>query len=218
MFTGIIKGIAPVVAINEQTNFRTHTIKLTDYLLQGLAPGDSVAHNGCCLTVTGINGNCVTFDLIKETLQMTNLGLLQVGDLVNMERAASLQVAIGGHLMSGHITCTAELSKIVASVNNRHMWFSLMKKNLQKYIFYKGYIGIDGISLTVNKVVKNYFCVHLIPETLFRTTLGKKQLGDLVNIEIDLQTQAVVDTVERLLATSKLAKKCFIQVAYSRGE
>lgn len=205
MFTGIIKGIAPVVAIHEKTNFRTHTIKLNDYLLQGLAPGDSVAHNGCCLTVTGINGNCVNFDLIKETLQITNLGLLQVGDFVNLERAASLKVEIGGHLMSGHITCTAELSKIVASVNNRHIWFSLMNKRLQKYIFYKGYIGIDGISLTVNKVVKHYFCVHLIPETLLRTTIGKKILGDLVNIEIDLQTQAIVDTVERVLSTSKLA-------------
>ncbi|PLR49500.1 riboflavin synthase [Chimaeribacter arupi] len=201
MFTGIVQGTAPVVAIDEKPNFRTHVVQLPAEMLPGLALGASVAHNGCCLTVTSIDGDRVSFDLIKETLRLTNLGALQVGDRVNLERAARFSDEIGGHLMSGHIICTAEISKIVTSEHNRQVWFRIANAEYMKYILHKGYIGIDGISLTLGEVVKDRFCVHLIPETLERTTLGKKRLGDVVNIEIDPQTQAIVDTVERVLAS-----------------
>ncbi|RLR18491.1 riboflavin synthase subunit alpha [Sodalis-like symbiont of Bactericera trigonica] len=200
MFTGIVQATVPIIAIEEKDHFRTHYVRLPAALLPDLAIGASVAHNGCCLTVTGITDDVVSFDLMKETLRLTNLGALTVGDEVNVERAASLQAEIGGHLMSGHIMCTAELSKIVASENNRQMWFTVADRALMKYILHKGYIGVDGISLTVGEVTGYRFCVHLIPETLMRTTLGKKRLGDSVNIEIDPQTQAIVDTVERVLA------------------
>jgi len=159
-----------------------------------------VAHNGCCLTVTAIEGDRVSFDLIKETLRITNLGALQVGDKVNIERAAKFSDEIGGHLMSGHIMTTAEICKIIQSENNREVWFRPQDAGQIKYILRKGYIGIDGISLTVGDVTKTKFCVHLIPETLERTTLGSKKLGHKVNIEIDPQTQAIVDTVERVMA------------------
>ncbi|MGU0015380.1 riboflavin synthase [Escherichia coli] len=132
------------------------------------------AHNGCCLTVTEINGNHVSFDLMKETLRITNLGDLKVGDWVNVERAAKFSDEIGGHLMSGHIMTTAEVAKILTSENNRQIWFKVQDSQLMKYILYKGFIGIDGISLTVGEVTPTRFCVHLIPETLERTTLGKK--------------------------------------------
>jgi len=201
MFTGIVQGIASLVSIEEKSNFRTHVIELPEELLPDLETGASVAHNGCCLTVTAIEGNRVSFDLIKETLRITNLGELEVGSVVNIERAAKFNDEIGGHLMSGHIATTAEISKILTSENNRQIWFKVQDQSLMKYILHKGFIGIDGISLTVGEVTATRFCVHLIPETLERTTLGKKKLGHRVNIEIDPQTQAIVDTVERVLAS-----------------
>ncbi|SNC58800.1 riboflavin synthase subunit alpha [Sodalis endosymbiont of Henestaris halophilus] len=201
MFTGIVQATAPITAIEEKDHFRTHHVCLPDYLMLDLTISASMAHNGCCLTVTGINDNVVSFDLMKETLRLTNLGELKVGDEVNLERAASMKTEIGGHLMSGHIICTATLIKIVKSENNRQIWFFIPEKTLMKYILYKGYIGVDGISLTVGEVADNCFCVYLIPETLLRTTLGKKRLRDSVNIEIDAQTQAIVNTVERVLTS-----------------
>lgn len=199
MFTGIVQGTAPIIAITERANFRTHVMKFTPELLVGLETGASVAHNGCCLTVTKIDGENVSFDLIKETLRLTNLGALQPGDVVNIERAAKYGDEIGGHVVSGHIVTTAEVSKIFTSEDNHQIWLSIYDKSLMKYILHKGFVAIDGISLTVGDVINNRFCVHLIPETLARTTLGKKRLGDKINIEIDPQTQAIVDTVERVL-------------------
>ena len=203
MFTGIVQGTAEIVAIEEKELFRTHIVRLPEDLLPGLALGASVAHNGCCLTVTAIDGDRVSFDLIKETLRITNLGELCVGDVVNIERAAKFSDEIGGHLMSGHIMTTAEICKIIQSENNREVWFKLQDAAQIKYILHKGFVGIDGISLTVGDVTKSKFCVHLIPETLERTTLGEKRLGHKVNIEIDPHTQAVVETVERVLAQSE---------------
>ncbi|WP_145483335.1 riboflavin synthase subunit alpha [Yersinia aldovae] len=217
MFTGIVQGTAPVVAIEEKSNFRTHIVELTDEMLPALALGASVAHNGCCLTVTEIDGNRISFDLMKETLRITNLGDIKVGDVVNLERAAKFSDEIGGHLMSGHIICTAEIAKIYTSENNRQIWFRMPSDDLMKYVLHKGFIGIDGISLTIGEVVGNRFCVHLIPETLQRTTLGKKRLGHRVNIEIDPQTQAVVDTVERVLAQRDIAHAATVVDKAVRG-
>ncbi|MGA4364704.1 riboflavin synthase subunit alpha [Pantoea ananatis] len=200
MFTGIVQGTAEIVSIEDKGLFRTHVARLPADLLPGLALGASVAHNGCCLTVTEINGDLVSFDLIKETLRVTNLGDLKQGDVVNIERAAKFSDEIGGHLMSGHIMTTAEICKIVRSENNREVWFKIQDPLQMKYILHKGFVGIDGISLTVGDVTKTKFCVYLIPETLERTTLGGKTFGDRVNIEIDPHTQAIVDTVERVLA------------------
>ncbi|MBN7120943.1 riboflavin synthase subunit alpha [Erwinia billingiae] len=205
MFTGIVQGTAEVLAIEEKPNFRTHIVRLPAELLPGLELGASVSHNGCCLTVTEVQGDLVSFDLVKETLRITNLGDLNVGDTINVERAAKFSDEIGGHLMSGHIMTTAEISKIITSENNREIWFKPQDAQQMKYILHKGFIGIDGISLTVGEVSKTKFCVHLIPETLARTTLGAKRLGDRVNIEIDPHTQAIVETVERVLAQREAA-------------
>lgn len=109
--------------------------------------------------------------------------------------------------MSGHIVTTAEIAKIITSENNLQIWFRIFDQTLMKYILHKGFIGIDGISLTIGDVVNNRFCVHLIPETRDRTTLGRKRLGDKVNIELDPQTQAIVDTVERVMAQQALTVK-----------
>ncbi len=204
MFTGIIQGTARSVAIHEKINFRTHVIEMPSDLLEGLEPGASVSHNGCCLTVSAVEGTYVSFDLIQETLRLTNLGTLVLGDKVNIERAVKFNDEIGGHMMSGHIVCTAIITKILVSENNYQMWLSISNESLMKYIMNKGFIGVDGISLTIGEVINNCFCVYLIPETLGRTTLGKKRLGDKVNIELDLQMRATVDSVERVLTDRKV--------------
>ncbi|MCD9497650.1 riboflavin synthase subunit alpha [Photobacterium carnosum] len=200
MFTGIIQGVAQVINIDKKENFQTHIIRLPNELIQGLTLGASVAHNGCCLTVTHIEQQLVSFDLMQETLNVTNLGLLNVGDYVNVERAAKFGDEIGGHAMSGHIMATAIVSAVNISENNHQVWFSV-PTHLMKYIFAKGYIGIDGISLTIGEVKDCCFNVNLIPETLQRTNLESRTINDVINIEIDPQTQAIVDTVERVMAT-----------------
>jgi riboflavin synthase len=199
MFTGIVQGTAEVVDILEKENFRTHTIRLPQNELERLKPGASVAHNGCCLTVVSIENDLVKFDLMHETLRVTNLGELKVGDQVNYERAARFGDEIGGHQMSGHIIAMAEVTKVLESENNRQIWFR-MPEDLMRYVFTKGYIGIDGISLTIGDVENDQFNVNLIPETLERTNMDGRKPGDLINIEIDPQPQAIVDTVERVLA------------------
>lgn len=204
MFTGIVQGMAEVVAIEEKQDFRRHVLRLPQGLTDGIELGASIAHNGCCLTVTEVNGDLVAFDLMAETLRLTNLGALQVGGRVNVERAAKFGDEIGGHAMSGHIMCLARVDEIVRSPNNCTVWFSLPAE-FAKYVLAKGYIGIDGCSLTIGSVEGNRFCVHLIPETLQRTIIQFRQVGDAVNIEIDTQTQAIVDTVERVLAQRQLA-------------
>lgn len=204
MFTGIVQGVALLIAIDKQPNFRTHVIEMPYKLLSGLKLGASVSHNGCCLTVTSMDSTMVTFDLINETLRVTNLGELALGDQINIERATRFNDEIGGHLMSGHILCTAEIVKILISEKNTEIWLRMPNATLMKYMFHKGFIGIDGISLTIGQIVNNQICLHLIPETLERTTLGRKRLGNKVNIEIDLQTQAVVDSVDRILTHRKM--------------
>ncbi|MGY2966687.1 riboflavin synthase alpha subunit [Ewingella americana] len=143
MFTGIVQGTGTLVSIDEKPNFRTHVVKMPAHMLDNLELGASVAHNGCCLTVTEVNGDLVSFDLVKETLRLTNLGDLQPGSEVNLERAARFDDEIGGHLMSGHIICTAEVAKILTSENNRQIWFRMPHEDLMKYVLHKGFIGID---------------------------------------------------------------------------
>ena len=198
MFTGIVQGTAQIVDIIEKENFQTHIIELTPSLLEGLQMGASVAHNGCCLTVTAINADRVSFDLMQETLKVTNLGDLIIGSPVNIERAARFGDEIGGHQMSGHILFTAQVTEVINSDNNCQIWFEIPEQ-YKKFIFSKGYIGIDGISLTIGEVKNLQFNVNLIPETLQRTNIGSRKPGDRINIEIDPQTQAIVETVERVM-------------------
>ena len=200
MFTGIVQGMGRVVSVEQPAaDFRTHTVELPEDMAGGLQTGASVAHNGCCLTVTEADGRTARFDLMAETLDKTNLGRLKAGDLVNLERAARFGDEIGGHLMSGHITAITEILRIERTGHNTTMHFALPAA-LKPYILPKGFVGLDGCSLTIGSVGEDSFCVHLIPETLRRTLFGTRQEGDTANLEIDPQTQAVVDTVGRILA------------------
>ena len=202
MFTGIVQSTAAIINILKKENFQTHIIELDDSLIEGLQSGASIAHNGCCLTVTEINGNQLSFDLMQETLNVTNLGDLEVGNRVNIERAARFGDEIGGHQMSGHILFTATVTEVIQSENNCQIWFQIPEQ-FKKFVFTKGYIGIDGISLTIGDIKSDVngttFNVNLIPETLQRTNIGSRKPGDRINIEIDPQTQAIVETVERIM-------------------
>lgn len=200
MFTGIVQGLGTIIAINQPSaDFRSHTVALPKHASQDLQIGASVAHNGCCLTITEFSGSHARFDLMGETLAKTNLGSLKIGDAVNIERAARFGDEIGGHVMSGHIIAQTEILEIINNQHNKTIWFRL-PETLKPYIFSKGFIGLDGCSLTIGDVEETRFNVHFIPETLQRTLFGMRQVNDKINVEIDAQTQAIVDTVQRLLA------------------
>ena len=182
MFTGIVQGIGTITAIDRPApDFCTLTVELPEHLADQLQTGASIANNGCCLTITEIHGNQVRFDLMAETLAKTNLGALQTGDAVNLERAARFGDEIGGHVMSGHIIATTAITRIDESAHNRTLWFAL-PETLKPYILTKGFVGLDGCSLTIGDVTEQEFNVHLIPETLERTLFGTRRVGDIINI------------------------------------
>lgn len=197
MFTGIVQGIAVVEDITAVTGLSTFAIRLPDNAAEGVSIGASVAINGTCLTVTRQSGNTLYFDAMQETLTLTTLGDLKPGQAVNFERAARIGDEIGGHLLSGHVHTTANVAEVLRPENNVTLWFEVPEPWV-RYIFPKGFIAINGASLTIGEVEGNRFNVHLIPETLRATTFGTIEEGMKVNIEIDSQTQTIVDTLARL--------------------
>ncbi|MBQ0831599.1 riboflavin synthase subunit alpha [Marinobacter sp.] len=197
MFTGIVQGLATVEEVTAATGLSTFAIRLPDNRMEGVNIGASVAINGTCLTVTRQAGTTLFFDAMQETLSLTTLGSLKPGDTINFERAARIGDEIGGHLLSGHIHTTASVVEILRPENNVTIWFDVPGQ-WARYIFPKGYIAINGASLTIGEVVGNRFNIHLIPETLRATTFGAINEGAQVNIEIDSQTQTIVDTLARL--------------------
>lgn len=199
MFTGIIKKTRPVTAVKRNQSILSYAVSFDDELLDGLNTGASVSIDGTCQTVVSIKEKDVWFDAIDETLKKTTLNNLHVGTIVHIERAARFGDEIGGHVLSGHICCTAKITK-VEDEDGRYVMFFHCDPSWSKYLFPKGYVAIHGASLTLVDVdaKKGIFSVHLIPETLRLTTLGQMKVGDRVNIEVDTATQAIVDTVERL--------------------
>jgi riboflavin synthase len=200
MFTGIVQELLPVNGIDHGADLSRLTLKM-GALGDGLQLGASVAINGTCLTVTQHDADTTRFDIIKETLSTTNLGRLDVSSKVNVERSFKVGDEVGGHVVSGHVSTTATLDHLHHEGNDRVLTFKV-EPRWQNYIFHKGYVALDGASLTVSSVNREASCfsVSLIPETIERTTLGLLSVGGVVNVEIDSQTQAVVDTVERVLA------------------
>lgn len=199
MFTGIVQGMGEVVGIGTTDGICHLTVDLGPHA-DGLTPGASVANNGTCLTASGIDGSLVRFDVIAETMERTNLGALAVGDRVNIERSLRFGDELGGHVLSGHVSGTATVCEIIADGANRTMWFEV-DPSLMRYLMWKGWVALDGASLTISGVDRavSRIAVSLIPETLERTTLGHVTVGDLVNLEIDAHTQAIVQTVQDLL-------------------
>ena len=205
MFTGIVQAKVMVSFVEHTPKFTRYALQFTDDLLTNLKIGASVSINGVCQTVVAIEEQAVYFEAIAETLRCTTIPTFATGSLVNIERSAKFGDEIGGHLLSGHVIGTATISHITATSAGEHILTFSCNPDWMKYILYKGYIAINGASLTVQSVdPRGEFSVHLIPETLRITTFDTAQEGHLVNIEIDTQTQAIVDTVERVLASREI--------------
>lgn len=206
MFTGIVQTKLPVAEVLKAEGLTTFVFEFNDKLLEGLETGASVAINGTCLTVRSIDGHRVCFDAIAQTLNVTNLGQIEPGTVVNLERAAKYGDEIGGHVVSGHVMDQVRVTEVVDSANNRVVWMQ-RPEALAPYLLDKGFVALNGCSLTIAEVKDDRFAVHLIPETLEVTVFGDIVAGDWVNLEIDAQTQAVVDTVRRLIGNQDGLKK-----------
>jgi riboflavin synthase len=203
MFTGIVEELGVVEGIEEQSDAIRLSVR-GPHVTTDVSLGDSIAVNGCCLTVAERDGETFTADVMRETLTKTSLGVLEVGSRVNLERAVTPQTRLGGHIVQGHVDGTGRVVRREPSEHWELVELEL-PADLGRYLVPKGSITVDGISLTVVEVSSGAtgdsgsFTVSLIPETLARTTLGFKAIGDPVNLEVDV----IAKYVERLVAPSK---------------
>jgi riboflavin synthase len=194
MFTGIVEELGTVAAVEDQGDAIRLTVRAAT-VLEDAGLGDSIAVNGCCLTVADRTGDTWTADVMQETLDKTSLYGVRPGDSVNLERAVTAHTRLGGHIVQGHVD---GVGTVVARTPSEH-WEVVeiaMPPALARYLVDKGSITVDGVSLTVVEAREDGFTVSLIPETLARTTLGTRQPGDRVNLEVDV----IAKHVERLLA------------------
>lgn len=201
MYTGIVQGLEKVVEIRKGNGFITIIVSDQQGFFADVFIGASVAVNGVCLTVTTIDREQqqIHFDISNVTLELTTLKSLKVGDEVNIERSAKVGAENGGHNLYGHIEGTAQVTQIERRGETLHINLQIPAGNI-KYFFLKGFIGLNGCSLTVNHVdrVKSEISIDLIPETLRLTTWKSVQVGDEVNYEIDQMTRTLVDTLENI--------------------
>lgn len=193
MFTGIIETYLPIVEISQTPMVRRLWL---EHPWKDLGHGESIALNGCCLTIAELRGNRVGFDVIKETLEKTNLGLLSTGDHVNVERALRVGDRLDGHFVQGHVDGRAKLVRKVETPAEVRLAIE-PPAELKKYIVTKGSVSIDGVSLTVASInPDSTFEVALIPTTLQLTTLGSRPLGWLLNLETDIVSKHIVAWLE----------------------
>ena len=198
MFTGIVEELGEVVGLERHGDAARLTIRGST---QGTSNGESIAVNGVCLTVTDITDGTFTADVMGETLERSGLGALTAGDPVNLEQSVRLADRLGGHLVQGHVDATATIISRTPAANWDQIRINLPSR-ISRYVVEKGSIAVDGISLTVSALsppgtaeAESWFEVCLIPETLKRTTLGTREPGDTVNLEVDV----IAKYVERLL-------------------
>jgi len=197
MFTGIVQAVATVSVLVDKPGLRSFTLAFPAGFCDGLEIGASVAVDGVCLTVTErIGDDAANFDVMQQSLALTTLDTLKVGSRINVERAARDGAEIGGHPLSGHVDFQAVLASVRQPENN-HVLRIAVPAPWMRYVFAKGYIAVNGASLTVADANKaeGWFEVWLIPETLRMTNFADKAAGDALNIEIERGTQVMVDTV-----------------------
>ncbi|MBL7054293.1 riboflavin synthase [Candidatus Woesearchaeota archaeon] len=194
MFSGIVEGLRKVVKINSKKDFSTILVDLGVFS-KGEKIGDSISVNGACLTIAKLEGSLASFDIIKETLDKTDLGDLKKNDKVNIERSLKIGERLDGHFVLGHVDGIGIIEKKIQDEDNCVIWISL-PKNLEYGLIPKGSIGVEGISLTIADIKENKFAIALIPHTLKITTLGIKEKGDKVNIEIDYLGKWIKKIVE----------------------
>lgn len=208
MFTGIIEELGVVEGIARKENFLRLGIRAKK-ILENLKVGDSVAVNGVCLTIVEISSDVVSFDCIAETLKLTNLGRLKFDDKVNLERPLRADSLLSGHFVSGHIDGTGRILKKVNKAEQLDLYVKANQEILD-YLVPKGSIALDGISLTLVDIGKDNFSVSLIPHTLKMTTLGFRNVGDLVNIEVDI----LAKYVKKIFLNRENKEKKFLTEAF----
>ncbi|TQS30966.1 riboflavin synthase [Microbispora sp. KK1-11] len=196
MFTGIVEELGEVVALEPRGDSARLTVRGA-VVTADAGHGDSIAVNGVCLTVADAEGDSFTADVMKETLDRSSLGALRPGSRVNLERAVRADQRLGGHIVQGHVDGTGEVLSREPGEHWEVVWLSL-PANLARYVVEKGSIAVDGVSLTVAGVTDDSFSVSLIPTTLELTTLGRKQPGEPVNLEVDV----IAKYVEKLTAAT----------------
>tara|TARA_B100000959_G_scaffold275482_1_gene328930 strand:+ start:384 stop:1007 length:624 start_codon:yes stop_codon:yes gene_type:complete len=199
VFTGIVERTGIVTEIVHSKNLSKLTVQTSTEFCQDIKIGASVCVDGVCLTICTIDNDKLKFDIMMETLSVTTFDSIKEEDIVNIERSMKLGDEIGGHLLSGHVSSTVKISKIETPENNHILTFQT-SSDVLKYIFPKGYVALNGVSLTIGEVdkVKKTFNVYLIPETLRLTNLQNKLIGNRINIEIETQTRNMVDTISEI--------------------
>ena len=198
MFTGIVKAASPVTHAEVVSGVMRLVVETPPGFTAALERGASVAVNGVCLTVVEWTDNMIAFDVIDESLRRSNLGAITPGSIINLERAARFGDEIGGHCLSGHVHTQAQVVEVQTNAGNVAMALKVDPK-WTPYVISKGYIAINGCSLTIGDVDDTVFWLHLIPETREVTNLDACAPGTMLNVEIDHQTQVIVETVERYL-------------------
>ena len=201
MFSGIVQKLCRISQIQKKANILKLEVDLKE-LATDLKLGASVAINGVCLTVVSIQNTIVTFDVIYETLRLTHLGQLAVNDSVNVERSLRVGDEIGGHQVQGHVDGTGMITQVDDEHFQYKVWISFDPK-FQYYLIPKGWITVDGVSLTLVDIRKDVFSVCLIPETLQRTTLGLKKENAIVHLEFDPFVKTIVEIQSKFRAETQ---------------
>lgn len=209
MFTGIVQGVATLESVTDRGGVVTWTVSFPSGALAGISQGASVSLDGCCLTATGLLGaDRATFDLVPETLARTSFAKAAKGSRLNFERSLRFGDEVGGHILSGHVDFVAEVASVRELGESRVVAFRC-SPDWTRYLFTKGYVALNGTSLTLTAVDKaaGEFSISLIPETLAKTTFGQSTAGLLINVEVDRSTQAIVETVERVVREMGIAPR-----------
>lgn len=206
MYTGIVQELGRVESVVEQPGYRTFAVACSIGFLDGLEVGASIAIDGTCFTATSVGtmeggASGFTVDAVDATLAITNTGRLRPGSRVNLERSSHVGAEVGGHIIAGHVAGTAPITRFTKEHPGAAIELAL-PEDLRRYVFPKGFLAVNGASLTVETMdpATGAVRINLIPETLRKTNFVDHAVGDPLNIEIDAQTRTLVDTVERVMA------------------
>ena len=198
MFSGIVQTVGKIESIKDKNHIKTIRIETHGDYLEDIAIGQSVSVDGVCLSLVKKNNEYCEFEAVEETINRTTLGSYKQGTKVNLEKSLKFGDTVGGHFVSGHIHTRGRIVEVELVGESKNILVEIDEKWI-KYLTEKGYISVNGASITIGKVSKNTFYVHLIPETLKTTNLDELIYDNYVNLEFDQTTIAIVDTTERLI-------------------
>jgi len=198
MFSGIVQTVGKIESIKDKNHIKTIRIETHGNYLEDIAIGQSVSVDGVCLSLVKKNNKYCEFEAVEETINRTTLGSYKQGSKVNLEKSLKFGDTVGGHFVSGHIHTRGRIVEVELIGESKNILVEIEEKWI-KYLTEKGYISVNGASITIGKVSKNTFYVHLIPETLKTTNLDELIYDNYVNLEFDQTTIAIVDTTERLI-------------------